>query len=84
MRLRGVSRGDLGGWWKSRESRRWVFGDKFGFSDEADVDLLQLEPLSELVDFGRQSVCIPLEDAEDWLADWVCRLGDEPVGLPKL
>ncbi len=46
------------------EGRRRVFGDKFGFLDEADIDLLQLEPLPELVDFGRQSVCIPLEDAE--------------------
>ncbi len=46
------------------EGRRRVFGDKFGFLDEADVDLLQLEPLPELVDFGRQPVCISLEDAE--------------------
>ncbi len=46
------------------EGWRRVFGGKFGFLDEADIDLLQLEPLSELVDFGRQSVCIPLEGVE--------------------
>ncbi len=34
------------------KGRRRVFGDKFGFFDEADIDLPQLEPLSELVDFG--------------------------------
>ncbi len=28
------------------------------------VDLLHLKPLPELVDFGREPVCIPLEDAE--------------------
>ncbi len=39
------------------EGRRRVFGD------QADINLLQLKPLSELMDFGRQSACIPLEDA---------------------
>ncbi len=47
------------------EGWRRVFGDKVGFLGEADIDPLQLEPLSELVDFGRQPVSIPLEDAED-------------------
>ncbi len=46
------------------EGRRRAFGDKFGFMDEADVDLLQLDPLSELVGFARQPVCIPLENTE--------------------
>ncbi len=45
------------------EGRRRVFGVKFGFLDEADIDLLQLKLLSELVDFGRKPVCIPLKDA---------------------
>ncbi len=31
---------------------------------QTDVDLLQLKPLPKLVDFGREPVCIPLEEAE--------------------
>ncbi len=41
-----------------------VLGNRFGFLDEADIDLLQLEPLSEVVGFGREPLCIPLEDAK--------------------
>ncbi len=32
--------------------------------NKANINFLQLQPLSKLVDFGRTSVCIPLEDAE--------------------
>ncbi len=46
------------------EGRSRVFGVKLRFLDQTDFDLLQLKPLLELVDFGRKSVCIPLEDAE--------------------
>ncbi len=41
-----------------------VFGGKLRFLDQTAVDLLQLKPLPELVDFGGKPVCIPLEDAE--------------------
>ncbi len=34
------------------------------FLDKANINLLQLKPLSEVVDFGRKSFCIPLEDVE--------------------
>ncbi len=37
---------------------------RFFILEKADINLLQLKPLSELVDFGRKPVCIPLEDAE--------------------
>ncbi len=46
------------------EGRRRVFGRKLRFLDQTDVDLLQMKPLSELVDFGRKPICIPLEEAE--------------------
>ncbi len=49
---------------EAREGRYRVFGIEFRFLDQADVDLLQLKPLPELVDFGRKPVCILLEDAE--------------------
>ncbi len=42
-----------------------MFGSKLCFLDLTEVDLLQLKPLPELVDFGRKPVCIPLEGAED-------------------
>ncbi len=43
---------------------RRVFGSKFRFLDKTDVDLLQLKPLPELVDFVRKPVCITFENAE--------------------
>ncbi len=49
---------------EAREGRRRVFGDKFRFLVKAYINLLQLKPLSEVMDFGRKPVCIPLEDAE--------------------
>ncbi len=49
---------------KAGEGGRWFFSDKFCFLNKANIDLLQLWPLSELVSFGRMPVCIPLEDAE--------------------
>ncbi len=53
-----MDRGEAG------EGRCRVFGSKLRFLDQTDVNLLQLKPLPELVDFGRKPVCIPLEDAE--------------------
>ncbi len=41
-----------------------MFRERFCFLDKANINLLQLKPLSELVDFGRKPVCIPLEDVE--------------------
>ncbi len=49
---------------EARESRCRVFGSKVRLLDQTDVNLLQLKPLPELVDFGRKPVCIPLEDAQ--------------------
>ncbi len=49
---------------EAEEGQHRVFGDTFGFLDEAGIDPPQLKPLAEPVDFGRQPVCIPLEDAE--------------------
>ncbi len=54
----------MAGGGEAGESRFRVFGVKFGFLDEVDIDLLQLKPMSELVDFGRKPVCIPWEDVE--------------------
>ncbi len=68
---------------EAREDRCRVFGSKLRFLDQTVVDLLQLKPLPELVDFGRKSVCIPLEDAEGVLANSVGSFGDEPVGLQR-
>ncbi len=65
------------------EGRHRVFGSKLRFLEKTDVDLLQLKPLPDLVDFVRKPVCIPLEDAEDGLANSVNRFGDEPVGLRR-
>ncbi len=50
---------------EAREGRCRIFAVELRFLDQTDVDLLQLKPLPELVDFGRKPVCIPLEDAED-------------------
>ncbi len=54
---------------KAGEGRCQALRDSLFILDKADINLLQLKPLSELVDFGRKPVCIPLEDAEGWLAD---------------
>ncbi len=48
---------------EDRKGRRRVFVDKFCFLDNLGINLLQLKPLSEFMDFGRQPACIPLEDA---------------------
>ncbi len=61
---------------EAREGWCWVFGVELRFLDLTDVDLLQLKPLPELVDFGRKPVCIPLEDAEGCQANSVGRFGD--------
>ncbi len=42
------------------EGRHCVFQYKFLFLDKANIDLRQLKPLPELVDFRRKPVCIPL------------------------
>ncbi len=49
---------------EAREGRCRIFGVELRFLDQTDFDLLQLKPLLELMDFGRKSACIPLEDAE--------------------
>ncbi len=49
---------------EAREGRCRVFGVELRFVDQIDVDLLRLNPLPELVDYGRKPICIPLEDAE--------------------
>ncbi len=46
------------------EGRRWIFRNKFRFLDEVYINFRHLNPLSKLVDLGRESVCVPLEDAE--------------------
>ncbi len=42
------------------------------FLDKTNVTFLQLNPLSELVDLGREPVCVPLVDGGggDWLIQW--------------
>ncbi len=65
------------------KGRRRVFGSKLRVLDKTDVDILQLKPLPEIVNFVRKPVCIPLGDAEGCLANSAGCFGDEPVGLQR-
>ncbi len=46
------------------KGRRWAFRNNFRFLDEVCIHFRHLNPLSKLVDPGRLSVCVPLENAE--------------------